>query len=162
MADLSERKGEKLAPFNPSGEEVINVAVEMLELREEDIIYELGCGDARFLVEAVSRSGAARAVGVEYDKQWAHRARERVRDAGLQGRIAILHEDVMAVPIGEATALFVYLVPRGMSLLRDRLVEALRRGARVVSYVFAIPGLESVRTEMYKKSTKIMLYTKES
>ncbi len=46
-----ERVGEKLAPYNPTSVDVIAMALELLQLQENDIVYDLGCGDARFLVE---------------------------------------------------------------------------------------------------------------
>jgi hypothetical protein len=48
------KRGEKFAPFNPSNIVVVEKAIKMLNLRDNDIVYDLGCGDARFLVE-VSR-----------------------------------------------------------------------------------------------------------
>jgi len=43
--------GEKLAPFNPTSIEVVKLSIELLNLNGNDVIYDLGCGDARFLVE---------------------------------------------------------------------------------------------------------------
>ncbi len=43
--------GEKLAPFNPTSLEVVAIALEMLQIGASDIVYDLGCGDARFLIE---------------------------------------------------------------------------------------------------------------
>ncbi len=42
--------GEKLAPFNPSDPKVVEKAIQLLELEDGDIVYDLGCGDGRFLI----------------------------------------------------------------------------------------------------------------
>ncbi|CAN0254504.1 unnamed protein product [Scytosiphon promiscuus] len=160
MGDQSDCIGEKLAPFNPSGDDVIRMAIEMLQLTSESILYDLGCGDGRLLVEAVISSGA-QGVGVEYDKRYADRALKRVTDAELEQRISIVHGNVLDASIGEATAVFVYLVPAGMVALKDGLVSLLRAGARIVTYVFSIPDLHPVRVEKFK-ATKIYLYTAAS
>lgn len=47
----SERIGEKLAPFNPSSPDIIKMALDMAKIQPQDIVYDLGCGDARFLVD---------------------------------------------------------------------------------------------------------------
>lgn len=47
--------GEKLAPFNPSDPKVVETAIRLLEIQEGDVVYDLGCGDGRFLI-AVSMS----------------------------------------------------------------------------------------------------------
>ena len=43
--------GEKLAPFNPTNVEAVVLALAMLELRDGDLLYDLGCGDGRLLIE---------------------------------------------------------------------------------------------------------------
>jgi hypothetical protein len=53
-----EKKGEKLAPFNPTTDGAIDAAIEMLRITEQDVVFELGCGDARFLTTATTRCGS--------------------------------------------------------------------------------------------------------
>ena len=52
MEDIAQstKIGKKLAPFNPAGVEVVDVALELMKICDNDIIYDLGCGDARLLV----------------------------------------------------------------------------------------------------------------
>ncbi|CAM9245659.1 unnamed protein product [Laminaria digitata] len=152
--------GEKLAPFNPSGDEVIRVAIEMLQIGQEDIVYDLGCGDGRFLVEAVKASGA-RGVGVEYDKRFADRALKRVADASLELKIKIIHGNVLDIDADEATVVFIYLVPAGMAAVKEAMVSLLRAGARVATYVFSLPGLTPAKVVTFK-ATNIYLYTASS
>jgi hypothetical protein len=49
--DAVEIVGEKLAPFNPSHDDVVHMALELMNLQENDILYDLGCGDARVLLK---------------------------------------------------------------------------------------------------------------
>lgn len=48
----------KLAPFTPSGDGVLVFAMELLQLSADDVLFDLGCGDARILVHAAQTSGA--------------------------------------------------------------------------------------------------------
>ena len=43
--------GPKLAPFNPTNLDAIHVALDLLHLTSNDVVYDLGCGDGRFLIE---------------------------------------------------------------------------------------------------------------
>jgi precorrin-6B methylase 2 len=43
--------GRKLAPYNPTNAECVSLALELLDIRDNDILYDLGCGDGRFLVQ---------------------------------------------------------------------------------------------------------------
>lgn len=51
---LSTTIGPKLAPFNPSHEDVVNLALDMMAVRSNDLVYDLGCGDGRVLVQVRS------------------------------------------------------------------------------------------------------------
>jgi precorrin-6B methylase 2 len=53
MEDNSQFIGEKLAPYNPTNVDAINIAINLLKIKEGDVLYDLGCGDARFLVQVV-------------------------------------------------------------------------------------------------------------
>lgn len=45
-----------------------------------------------------------------------------------------MHDNVLNIDFSEATCIFIYLVPEGMKLLQPLLVDALRRGVRIVTY----------------------------
>jgi hypothetical protein len=51
MEENSQFVGEKLAPYNPTNVDAINIAINLLKIKEGDVLYDLGCGDARFLVQ---------------------------------------------------------------------------------------------------------------
>jgi len=48
-----ENIGPKLAPFNPTSTEAIKIALDLLELKDNDVLYDLGCGDGRLLIEVI-------------------------------------------------------------------------------------------------------------
>ena len=157
--------GVKLAPFNPTSLDAVLIALEMLCINENDIVYDLGCGDGRFLLESLKKCNIQKGVGIEYDSVLVERAislckcREGEEN---QETLNIIHGNVLSVDFSEATALFIYLVPEGMRALRNQLREMLLKGTRIVSYVFSIPDLSPIRIELFKGSTKLYLYTSES
>jgi len=151
--------GVKCAPFNPTHVECVSLALEMLSLGENEVLFDLGCGDGRFLVEGCRLHETIRGIGIEYDSLLCDRARTAVEAAGLSGRVVVYHQNVVDCDLTSATAIFVYLVPAGIALIRAALEEAIKRGVRIVTYVFSIPGLEPRRVELFKKSTKLYLYS---
>ncbi|CAM9975688.1 unnamed protein product [Discosporangium mesarthrocarpum] len=62
------------------------MALELLQVTELDFVYDLGCGDGRMLVEAITKSGA-QGVGIEYDRKYAERAKQRMKDAGVADKV---------------------------------------------------------------------------
>ena len=102
----SSRDDNRLAPFNPTHESSIDVAIDLLELQSSDILFDLGCGDGRMLLRAASQVDGLRCVGIELDESLAARGRENMvmakrsvddgDEATLADRVEIRHGDVLA------------------------------------------------------------------
>ncbi|CAK4611202.1 hypothetical protein LEN26_008280 [Aphanomyces euteiches] len=156
-----------LAPFNPTGDGAIQVAMEMLNPSKDDILYDIGCGDARFLVNVAATIGCT-CVGIEYDETLVGRARALIDQRGVTHLVSIRHEDATEADFSNATLLFLYLVPKGIQRLLPRYVfmipthcsgleEARAHGVRICTNIFSIPPWTPTRTGEYK-GTKIYLY----
>lgn len=154
--------GEKLAPFNPSDPKVVETAIRLLEIQEGDVVYDLGCGDGRFLIAACAMNRNIVAKGIEYDKLYFDRAELAVQQSGFADRITVIHGNVLDWDFSDAKAVFMYLVPTGIRKVKEKLISLLESGVRIVTYVFSIPGIRPVHEELFKGSTKIYKYTAES
>jgi cyclopropane fatty-acyl-phospholipid synthase-like methyltransferase len=53
-------------PFVPTPPEVVDRMLEMAQVKSGDVIYDLGSGDGRILIQAAKRYGV-KGVGVEID-----------------------------------------------------------------------------------------------
>jgi tRNA G46 methylase TrmB len=154
------RIGIRLAPYNPSGMEVVDIAIKLLDIQDNDIFYDLGCGDGRLLITSCQLNKLIKCVGIEYDIDIYNKAIELVNRYELAEQITILHDNVLNVNFDNATKLFIYLVPDGIKQLKDKLVDALERDVIIVTYVFSIPDIQPSQVMVYKSSTKIYLYKK--
>lgn len=90
----------------------------------QDTLLDVGCGDARVLRRAVERFGC-RGVGVEIDEPRAAAASEAVAAAGLADRITIRCGNALDDELPACTAVFLYLIERGLR----RIVPLLQRAA---------------------------------
>mmetsp|Transcript_29622 Transcript_29622/g.50007 ORF Transcript_29622/g.50007 Transcript_29622/m.50007 type:complete len:202 (+) Transcript_29622:40-645(+) len=157
-ATITTTTGPKLAPFNPTSVECVHLALDMLQVQEEDVLYDLGCGDGRLLIEASKKYGIS-GVGIEYDSALCDKARAKVEEEGVGDKVNIVHANVLDVDISPATIIFIYLVPEGMRAMREALVSAIEdRAVRVVTYVFSIPEQPPVEVQLYKNIMKLYLY----
>jgi len=154
------RIGIKLAPYNPSGMEVVDIAIKLLDIQDNDIFYDLGCGDGRLLITSCQLNKLIKCVGIEYDIDIYNKAIELVNKYELAEQITILHDNVLNIDFDNATKLFIYLIPDGIKQLKDKLVNALERDVIIVTYVFSIPDIQPNQVIVYKSSTKIYLYKK--
>jgi len=151
--------GTKLAPFNPSDPQVVEAALELLALTAADRFYDLGCGDGRLLVAAAKSAGCA-CEGVEYDARWAAAAQAAAAASGLPD-IAVVHGNALDTDLSGMTACFVYLCPAGMKELAPRFIARLAAGARIVTYMFSIPGASPAATRTLR-SCPVRLYDASS
>ena len=150
----------RLAPYNPSASETIRIALSLLNLTKNDIIVDLGCGDGRFLTAAAAATGA-RCVGVEYDVSLVERAVDNIRQSEVEHLVSIYQEDASKFDLSCATAIYLYLLPNGITEILNTLENAYARGVRIVTNMFTLPSLEPSRIETYK-GTKIYLYSQNA
>jgi len=119
--------------FEPTPMDVVWKMLEVAEVKPTDVVYDLGCGDGRIVVEAARRYGA-RGVCVEINPKLLAEARANARGAGVEDRIQFRNEDLLQVSLREATVVTLFLSAQMNLELRPRLQRDLRRGARVVSH----------------------------
>jgi SAM-dependent methyltransferase len=59
----------------------VDAAIKLLSPSKEDVVYDIGCGDARFLVTCAQQNGC-RCIGIEIDEDRAKEANAKVVEAG--------------------------------------------------------------------------------
>ncbi|MGD9347458.1 MAG: methyltransferase domain-containing protein [Candidatus Aminicenantes bacterium] len=129
----------KLAPFLPTPMCVVEKMLELADVDENDIVYDLGCGDGRIVITAAKKYGA-RGVGLDIFPQWVKKSRENARKAGVDSFVEFRLEDATKADISEATVVALYLLPESNDLLRPLLEKQLRPGACIVTHNYHIPG----------------------
>src|SRR5262249_18746617 len=60
--------------YVPTPQKGVDTMLELANVGEKDVVYDLGCGDGRIVITAVSKFKAKRGVGVDLDP-------ERVKDS---------------------------------------------------------------------------------
>ncbi|KAF4321038.1 hypothetical protein BBO99_00000798 [Phytophthora kernoviae] len=121
---------------------VFRRALELVHAQSSDVLYDLGCGDGRLVIEAAKTFGV-RAVGVEIDPNRAQEARNAAARAGV-GHLVTVHEaNALEFDIpSDATIVFLFLITRGLSLVRPKL-DKLTQNCRVITYLYRIPNLST-------------------
>jgi hypothetical protein len=122
---------------------VVDKMLELARVKASDVVYDLGCGDARSLVTAAQRYGA-RGVGFDIDPRLVAEARRNVRRNGVENLVQIEEADIFTVDLSPADVIFLYLVPR-LNLRLVPQLEKLRPGSRIVSHEYEIPGARPTR-----------------
>ncbi|MEW5746464.1 MAG: class I SAM-dependent methyltransferase [Nitrospirota bacterium] len=108
-------------------------------VHEDDLLYDLGCGDGRVVIRAAQERGC-RAVGIDSNPERIKECNENAQKAGVSSRVRFIRGDLFEAEIGEATVVVLYLLSLINVKLRPRLFETLRPGTRVISYEFDMGG----------------------
>jgi len=121
--------------FVPTPQNVVESMLELAGVNENDVVYDLGCGDGRFVITAAKKFGAW-GVGIDIDPD---RIKESTRNAANQGvmnRVRFIEGDLYETDIREATVITLYLLDELNLKLRPKLLLELKPGSRVISYTF--------------------------
>jgi ribosomal protein L11 methylase PrmA len=131
--------------YVPTPQEVVDRMLELAEVGEGDVLYDLGCGDGRIVVTAAKRYGV-KAVGFDIDPRRVAEARENVRKNGVGHLVTIKQQDIFTADFRDATVVTLFLLPNLNLRLRPKLA-ALRPGSRIVSHAFPMRGAKPRRVE---------------
>jgi ubiquinone/menaquinone biosynthesis C-methylase UbiE len=130
---------DNLAPFIPSPQVVVDKMLEAARIKPGELVYDLGSGDGRIVITAAQKY-QARAVGIEMNADLCKSTLARIKSLGLQGRVSLIHGNLLNVDLSPADVVTIYLLTRSNERLRPNLEKYLRPGTRVVSNDFPIPG----------------------
>lgn len=134
-----------IAPFVPTPWDVIDRMLELAEVSETDVVYDLGAGDGRILLRAAKHHGA-RGVGYEINGGLVEDARMAIRAAGVEDKVEIRERDVFEADLEGASVVTLFLLTSAHRRLKPKLEAELRPGARVVCYKWEIPGWNPVKS----------------
>ena len=156
---------EKLAPYYPTPETIVEKMLELGGLKAGEKMYDLGSGDGRIVIMAAQKFHA-QAVGVEMDKDLYKQSTERIRKLGLEKMARIVNGDILRQNYNSADLITVYLLPNSNDKVQPLLEKELKRGARIVSHDFEFHNwtpakIENVEDDGEGRSHTLYLYLRK-
>lgn len=127
------------AAWDPTPMKVIRKIVDYLDLKENDVVYDLGCGDGRFVIEVAKRYNC-KAVGIEIDPIRYLIAKIRVKLLGLEDRVKIVWGNFFNYSLKDATVVFCFLTEEANRKLEIKFSKELQYGTIIVSYIWKFLG----------------------
>jgi SAM-dependent methyltransferase len=129
--------------FVPTPQDVVDKMLELAKVTENDLIYDLGCGDGRIVVTAAERYGC-RGVGYDIDPERVIDSMKNVEKNNVEHLVRIEQRDVFTLDLSGASVVTLYLLPS----LNVKLIPQLKKlkpGARIVSHDFDMHGVKPDR-----------------
>jgi SAM-dependent methyltransferase len=123
----------RISWWSPTPQTVVMEALRLADLVPQDVLFDLGCGDGRVIVNAARLFGS-RAVGFDIDRARVREARKRIRKAGVGDLVQVRAESILAIPdLFKATVVYVYLTQGALNRVIPILRRRCRPGTRIVS-----------------------------
>src|SRR5207302_5990587 len=122
----------------PTPQEVVDKMLELAEVKKDDVVYDLGCGDARIPVTAARRY-KVKAYGFDIDPERIKDSLANVKKNKLEDLVTIQKKDIFTLDLKDASVVTLYLLPSLNVKLMPQLAK-LKPGSRIVSHDFDMQG----------------------
>lgn len=121
--------------------DVVSKMLKMAQIKQSDLVYDLGCGDGRILVLAAQKYGS-RGVGYDIDPDRVKDSRENVVRNGVEKLVKIYQADIFTLDLRKANVIPLYLLPEMNRRLLPQL-DKLKPGSRIVCHNYDLDGIVS-------------------
>lgn len=146
-------------PFVPSRMRVIKHVARLADIKKTDKVYDLGCGDGRFLIEADKYTDKP-VTGFEQAPLPFLMA--KLRTMFNRNNIQIVMKNFLRANLHDADLIYCYLGPETMIDIGKKVRKECRKGTRIMSSTFSIADMEPAQVwpkDKKKKLPTIYLYT---
>jgi ribosomal protein L11 methylase PrmA len=134
---------------------IVEHMVGMAEITSDDVVYDLGCGDGRMVIEAARKHGA-RGIGFDLDSDLLEQAQANARAAGVDHLVTFSRTDVLTMDLSPASVVIMWTIPDMNAQLSPRLRTQLKPGARVVAHTFDLAEWPPAKTEFVEHENEML------
>jgi len=145
------------APYVPTPASIVDEMLVLAGIGPEDVVVDLGSGDGRLVISAVTKYKARRGFGVDIDPALVKLANENAAKAGVADRVQFFERDLFATDVSAATVVTLYLLPSTMAKVETKLLAELKPGTRVVSHDYPFPTWAVIRTKELDVPEKVRI-----
>lgn len=152
-------------PFVTSSNAVLKDIAKALEVKDDSVVYDLGCGDGRVLLYLTRSNPKARYIGIENNIFPLLLARfESFLNKKKGGaKVEIINNNFFKQDLSNATHIFTYLYPNIMDELLPKFEKEFKPGTRLVSLSFKFASKNPVseidlKRSKYKLGRKLYVY----
>ena len=139
----------QLAPFVPSPAVVVEAAMALADIRENDVFLDLGAGDGRLLIAAAEKHPTVKAIGYEAHLERYRGIKALIRERKIGAQVSVHNSEIMenaGDDVAEATVVFLYLLQGTTNRLFQHFRSRFKAGTRIITHDFTIEELKPEKT----------------
>ncbi len=128
------------APFVPTNINLIRKVLRSAGVKKGKRFYELGSGDGRVVIEAAKLG--AESFGIEQSwirvlySKWRIYRQNNPRGLSCQ----FYHGDIFKKSYADADFVYIYLLPKGVKRLEEKLKKELKKGCLIITQTYHFPN----------------------
>jgi hypothetical protein len=117
--------------YVPTPQTVVETMLKMAKVGSSDFLIDLGSGDGRMVLTAVTKFGARGGFGVDLDTVLLKVSNDAAQRAGVADRVKFIDQNLFDTDLSQATVITTYLLPQMNDKLMPKFLS-LRPGTRIV------------------------------
>ncbi len=126
-------------PYVPTKKQVVQKMLKVAGLKNNAVVYDLGCGDGRLLFEA-EKIKKIQAKG--YELAPIPYLLAQIKKRLSHSKITIALSNFFSANLKDANIIFCYLGPETMSALYKKIKKECKKGTKIISNTFSIKGVK--------------------
>jgi precorrin-6B methylase 2 len=134
--------------YLPTPQVVVERMLALAEVKKDDVVYDLGCGDGRIVITAAKKYGC-KAWGFDIDPLRVSESLDNVRRHKVEDLVTIEKKDIFTLDLSKATVVTLFLLPE-LNLKLIPQLRKLKNGSRIVSHQFDIKGFIPKKVDAVK------------
>lgn len=147
-----------LVPLFKTPKQVLEEIVDIMELKKEDSLVDLGSGDGRLLLKAHRFSGC-KCKGYDISPIMLIIAKtKRILQFPLSKDIVFEAEDIFKVDLKDFTKIYCYLDEKSMGILKPKLNEFIKNGGEAYSYRYGVEGMKNENKVVLSNEVPLYIY----
>jgi len=129
---------ERFSFFQASTTESVERLLTLAQLRDDDVVVDLGSGNGLIPLTAARMNPKLRGWGVDIDSKLVAQSNQAAKEAGVANRVQFYQRNAFDVDLSDATVVTMWLFPELMQLLRPVILERARPGTRVLTSTWSL------------------------
>jgi hypothetical protein len=121
---------ERFSIFVPSEQDNVERMLKLAQLRDDDVVVDLGSGDGRIVLTAARMNRKLRGWGVDIDEKLVKESNAAAAAQGVADRVQFFHQNAFDADLREATVISMWFWPEMQRLLRPVILARARPGTR--------------------------------
>lgn len=133
LAGVNASAQERFSFFQASTPESVERLLKLANLRDDDVVVDLGSGNGLIVLTAAKMNAKLRGWGVEIDQKLVAESNGIAKAQGVADRVKFFHENAFDADLSDATVITMWLFPELMRLLRPTIIERAKPGTRILT-----------------------------